>query len=263
MRRRVRSERKRPGCLNCAFIGLPLRWQTPHHVCIAVNLWISKSFISTDYFWIHSTKWGSIASKSAMYASWGLGLCFTWGESTTAPLTSTHARISPSRGGRYRPRLTQPPNLLYQFPACPLDMITNLEIRNATTSPWHGMEGTGSSCEGRPRTGTGIQLPNTLARLSTLERPTEFSRWEFPVNWELPFILLFNPHLTAFNSFSLKIHYVSSTVLGTGHTEVNEAAKDHRPHRADIPMGSWENNKQRNYKLFKKGKNAMKKCEAG
>lgn len=39
--------------------------------CLAVSLWISQSFIRINYFWIHSTEGGSIANKSAMYASWG------------------------------------------------------------------------------------------------------------------------------------------------------------------------------------------------
>ena len=43
------------------------------------------------------------------------------------------------------------------------------------------------------------------------------------------------------------------------HTELNEVAKSPYPQAADIPIENWENNKQTNYKVCERVRNAMKK----
>ena len=50
----------------------------------------------------------------------------------------------------------------------------------------------------------------------------------------------------------------SNTVLGDGHTELNEVAKSPYPQAADIPIENWENNKQTNYKVCERVRHAMK-----
>ena len=62
----------------------------------------------------------------------------------------------------------------------------------------------------------------------------------------------------SFNSFPLTRHKKSNTVIGAGHTELDEVAKSPYPQAADIPIENWENNKQTNYKVCKRVKNAMK-----
>lgn len=108
---------------------------------------------------------------------------------------------------------------------------------------------------------TGSEQPHTLTRSAPENTKRIFKvRISFKLSTPIYSYLIL---IHSFNSFSLKTHYISSTVLGAGHTEVNEAAKDPCHHGANIPMGSWENNKQRNFKLCKKVRNAINKYKAG
>lgn len=101
------GEQKKPSCFNCTFMGLPLQGLGSHHPVLVANLCISKTFVSTNYFWIHPTKGGLISRKHAMNTYWRSSLCFTQGQ-RRAYFTSTYERISPSRGARHRSRLIQP-----------------------------------------------------------------------------------------------------------------------------------------------------------
>lgn len=58
--------------------------------------------------------------------------------------------------------------------------------------------------------------------------------------------------------FSIEKTQKSNTVLGAGHTELNEVAKSPYPQAADIPIENWENNKQTNYKVCERVRNVMK-----
>lgn len=136
-------------------------------------------------------------------------------------------------------------------------MVTNFMTKNATTSSWHRVGRMSSSCEGMPRRWTGIQLYHTLAT-QYKKSPREFSKWELPINWALPFFPSYLILIHSFNSISLRRHKKSNTVIGAGHTEMDEVAKSPYPQAADIPIKNRESNKQTNDKVCKRVKNAMK-----